>query len=133
MIFLLDTDTCVHWLRGNPIIRSRFAAVGPEMMAVSIITLAELYYGAECSARPEANHQAIDDFTSGVVILGVEPEAARTFGEIKGQLRKQGNILEDFDILLAATAQKHGLTLVTGNRDHFGRIAGLVLENWLEA
>ena len=45
------------------------------------------------------------------------------------ELRKQGNLLEDFDILLAATAQLHALTLVTGNRDLFGRIAGLVLEN----
>ena len=132
MTFLLDTDTCVHWLRGNPTVRTKFAAVGPEMMAISTITLAELRYGAECSARPDANHQAIDDFTSGVVILGVEPEAARTFGEIKAHLRKQGNLLEDFDIVLAATARMHGLTLVTGNRDHFGRIGSLVLENWLE-
>jgi|WetSurMetagenome_2_1015567.scaffolds.fasta_scaffold206553_2 tRNA(fMet)-specific endonuclease VapC len=48
------------------------------------------------------------------------------------QLRKQGNLLEDFDILLAATARMHDLTLVTGNRDHFGRIEGLALETWLE-
>jgi tRNA(fMet)-specific endonuclease VapC len=104
MTFLLDTDTCVHWLRGNPIIRSMLAAVGPETVAVSIITLAELHYGAECSARPDANHQAIDDFTSGIAILGVEPEAARTFGDIKAKLRRQGNLLEDFDTVLAATA-----------------------------
>jgi tRNA(fMet)-specific endonuclease VapC len=132
MTFLLHTDTCVHWLRGNPTVRTRFAAVGPEMMAVSTITLAELHYGAECSARPGANHQAIDDFTSGIAILGVGPEVAHTFGGLKAQPSKQGNFLEDFDILLAATAYRQGLTLVTGNRDHIGRIEGLALENWLE-
>ena len=62
MKFLLDTDTCVFSLREREPVRHRLAVVGPEATGVSVITLAKLRYGAACSARSEANHQAIDDF-----------------------------------------------------------------------
>ncbi len=64
MKYLLDTDTCVFGLRGRASVRDRLAAVSPEETALSIITLAELRYGASCSTHPEANHRAIDDFVS---------------------------------------------------------------------
>ena len=68
MKFLLDTDTCVFWLRGRESVRSRLVAGDPEVTSISVITLAELRYGAACSSHPEANHHAIDDFVSGVAI-----------------------------------------------------------------
>jgi tRNA(fMet)-specific endonuclease VapC len=94
--------------------------------------LAELRYGADCSAQPDANHQAIDDFVSGVDVLDVDADIARAFGKIKAQLRRQGNLIEDFDLLLAATALTNNLTLVTSNTAHFGRIGGLTLDNWAQ-
>ncbi len=132
MMFLLDTDTCVFWLRGRAAVHARLAAVGPEKISISAVTLAELRYGADCSAQPEANHQAIDNFISGITVLGVDAEIARLFGGIKAQLRRQGNLIEDFDLLLAATALISGLTLITNNIAHFGRIAGLTLDNWAQ-
>jgi len=130
MMFLLDTDTCVFWLRGRPAVQARLAAVDPDALHISVITLAELRYGADCSAQPATNHQAIDDFLSGVTVLAVDEDIARSFGEIKAQLRRQGNLIEDFDLLLAATALTDGLTLVTNNAAHFGRVTGLILDNW---
>ncbi len=130
MKFLLDTDTCVFWLRGRPAVQTRLAAADPDALHISVITLAELRYGADCSAQPAANHQAIDDFLSGLTVLTVDADTARTFGEIKTQLRRQGNLIEDFDLLLAATALTNGLTLITNNAAHFGRITGLILDNW---
>ncbi len=62
MNFLLDTDTAVFWLRRNSKIRERLTPETLKTVAISIISLAELRYGANCSAHPEANHQAIDDF-----------------------------------------------------------------------
>lgn len=96
MKFLLDTDTCVFWLRERESVRHRLAATGLEATGISVITLAELRYGAACSARPEANHQAIGDFISGITVLGVDSEIARIFGDLKAQLRKQGMLIEDF-------------------------------------
>jgi tRNA(fMet)-specific endonuclease VapC len=130
MTFLLDTDTCVYWLRGRTAVHARLAAVSPEELSISVITLAELHYGADCSAQADANHQAIDDFVSGMAVLPLDASIARVFGEVKAQLRRQGNLIEDFDLLLAATALSNGLTLVTNNAAHFERIPGLTLSSW---
>jgi tRNA(fMet)-specific endonuclease VapC len=132
MMFLLDTDTCVFWLRGQAAVHARLAAVDPEALNISVITLAELRYGADCSAQPDANHQAIDDFVSGVAVLAVDTDIARAFGEIKAQLRRQGNLIEDFDLLLAATALVNGLAVITNSTAHFGRIMGLTIDNWAQ-
>jgi tRNA(fMet)-specific endonuclease VapC len=131
MNFLLDTDTCVFWLRGRESVRDHVTAVGPESIGISIITLAELRYGAACSARPEANQQAIDAFISAIDVLDIDLKIAHAFGDIKAELRKQGMLIEDFDLIIAATARVHDLTLVTNNVEHFRRIPGLHLENWI--
>jgi tRNA(fMet)-specific endonuclease VapC len=128
--YLLDSDTCVFWLRKRDSVRQRVAKVGPTRIAVSMIALAELRYGAACSAHPVANHQAIDDFVGGITIVGVDGRVARLFGDIKADLRHQGMLIEDSDLLIAATARALGLTLVTNNTEHFQRVAGLSLENW---
>ena len=132
MTFLLDTDTCVFWLRGRPAVHARLAAVDPEALSISVITLAELRYGAACSTQPEPNHQAIDDFVSGVAVLTVDADIARAFGRIKAQLRRQGNLIEDFDLLLAATALANDMTLITNNTAHFDRVGGLTFDNWAQ-
>lgn len=131
MNYLLDTDTCVYALRGRPSVRERLTAVGPEAVAISIITLAELRYGAACSARPEDNHQAIDDFVQGINLLGIDPAATRVFGDLKADLRQRGELIEDFDLVIAAMARALNLILVTNNLNHFNRIPTLRLENWV--
>ncbi len=128
--FLLDTDTCIYWLRGRESIRERVTALGLATLGISVITLAELRYGAACSARPEANQQTVDAFSDAIIVIGVDAAIARAFGEIKAALRVQGMLLEDSDLLIGATARTYGLTLVTNNSEHFRRIPGLSLENW---
>ena len=130
--YLLDTDTCVGWLRGNETVHRRLAAVGPTATAMSIVTLAELRYGSACSAHPEENHRAIDSFLTGVAVVGLDLATARTFGDVKAALRAQGMLLEDADLLVAATALAYQLTLVTNNTQHFTRILDLVIENWFD-
>ena len=130
MNFLLDTDTCVFWLRGHAGLRQRVAGLKVSELAISAVTLAELHYGAACSTHPEENHRAVEGFASALIVLGVEAQVARAFGEIKGHLRQQGRLLEDADLFIAATAQVYGLTLVTNNGAHFARIAGLAIDTW---
>lgn len=129
--YLLDTDSAVAWLRRNQAVRQRVAAVGPAALALSIVTVAELRYGAACSAQAAANHQAIDGFLSGITVVGLDPAIARQFGDVKAALRTQGQLLEDADLFIAASALTYQLILVTNNTQHFARIPGLQLENWL--
>jgi tRNA(fMet)-specific endonuclease VapC len=89
-----------------------------------------LRYRAAYSAQPEANQQAIDDFIGLIVVLGLDPETARAFGEAKAELQRRGVLIEDFDLLIAATARARGLTLVTNNAEHFGRVPELHFESW---
>jgi len=131
MKFLLDTDTCVYWLRGHLPVRERLAEIDPKAIAISVITLAELRYGAACSAQTAHNHRTIDDFIDTTTVLGLTQEAVALFGDIKANLRKRGLLIEDMDLLIAATARDYDLTLVTNNVSHFERIPGLRLENWV--
>jgi tRNA(fMet)-specific endonuclease VapC len=131
MKYLLDTDTCIFWLRGWPAVRERMASIEPDSLNISVITLAELRYGAECSRRPAVNHQAIDGFLPFVAILSVDVTVAHTFSEVKARLRRDGKLIEDFDLINAATALVNRQTLVTNNTGHFDRIEGLELDNWV--
>jgi predicted nucleic acid-binding protein len=133
MRYLLDTDTCVFALRGSEPVRERLGVVDSEAVAISVITLAELRYGAACSARPEANHQVVGDFVSGIIILGLADQIAHLFGEFKAQLRRRGALIDDFDLLIAATAHHHRLTLITHNLEHFHCIPELQVEDWVRA
>jgi tRNA(fMet)-specific endonuclease VapC len=131
MNFLLDTDMCVFYLRGNQAIRDRLAVADPENVGISSVTLAEPRYGAACSARPEENHQLLDDFIAGLTVIDMNAVIAGMYGEIKAELRRHGLLLEDFDLAIGATALVVDLTLVTNNEEHFRRIPGLRIENWL--
>lgn len=119
-------------MRGNEPVREHLTEVGPEAVGISIITLAELRYGAACSAHPEDNQRAIDGFISAVATLGLTPETARTFGDVKAMLRRRGALIEDLDLLIASTAHARDLTLVTNNARHFLRIPELRLESWTQ-
>jgi tRNA(fMet)-specific endonuclease VapC len=128
--YLLDTDTCVYWLRGHEAVRDHVIVVGPEELAMSVVSLAELRYGAAHSARPDQNQRAVDDFVGGMAVVGLTAEAARRFGEVKATLRRDGMLIADLDLLIAATARTFDLILVTDNAGHFGRVPSLSIQSW---
>ena len=126
MKYLLDTTWIVEYLRGNPETISRIQELQEEGLAVSIISVAELYEGVFRSNQPEANEEALKDFVSAVTVLEVTEDMARRYGEEKARLLRQGTVIGALDLLIAATAQTHDLILLTNDQD-FGRIPGLRL------
>ncbi len=131
MNWLLDTDICVFFLRGDEAIHSHINEIGRETIAISVVSLVELRYGAEYSAETIKNHQVIDNFVGGLTVIGVDDNTARAFAKIKTELRRSGSLIPDFDLLIAATAVANNLTLITNNTAHFSRISNLRLANWL--
>jgi tRNA(fMet)-specific endonuclease VapC len=127
---LLDTDVCVALLRGKTRVIARREAVADDI-ATTWVTAAELHYGAAKSDAPPKNHGLVDRFLGTVPVLGLDGVAAQIFGELKALLERHGSRLADADLLIAAIALANGATIVTGNRRHYGRIPGLVLEDWL--
>jgi tRNA(fMet)-specific endonuclease VapC len=123
--YLVDTDWVINYLRAQPAIVSRLDELQPQGLALSIISLAELYEGVFNSRDPEGDGQDLADFLRGVTVLGIDADIAQLFGRERGRLRRAGMLIGDFDLLIGATAVHHNLTLLTNNRSHFERIDGL--------
>ena len=132
MKYLLDTNTCVYLLNGNEILKRRVKEIGVYSLSISNCVLAELYFGACNSKRVEENLRRIDLFKKNLSVLSDSEESARLFGKIKADLRTKGTIIDDFDILIASIATANNHILVTNNTDHFERIKGLTIQDWLK-
>lgn len=128
-MIVLDTDTCVHILRGNPRVIARREATADDV-STTWITASELYYGAAKSIAPEHNRGLVGQLLATMTTLGLDDASARLFGETKALL-EGGVRLADADLLIGAIARAHGAILVTGNARHFQRIPQLVIENWI--
>jgi len=129
--YLLDTDICIYWLKGNEWVREAVLKIGWGKLAISIVTKAELYYGAFNSVKVSENLARAEAFTQQFNILPLNDRVLRHYGDHKAQLRQAGNLLPDFDLLIACTALAEERILVTNNTKHFTRIPGLKIENWL--
>jgi len=125
MTYMLETDWAVYYLRGKEEIIDRLDEFQPQGIGLSIISLAELYAGVYYSNSPVTAKEDLDNLLSSVKILGVNEEICRIFGEENARLRKYGQIIADFDLLIAATCLNHGLKLLTNNLRHFDRIKDL--------
>jgi tRNA(fMet)-specific endonuclease VapC len=101
-------------------------------MAVSAITLAELAHGAEKSSDVSRNTTVVEDFVSRLAVLHYDDKAAWHYGNIRAVLEKQGQPIGVNDLHIAAQARSSGLTLVTNNTREFGKVPGLLLENWTQ-
>jgi tRNA(fMet)-specific endonuclease VapC len=130
MSFLLDTDTCIYWLKGNRKIERKAMAAGLDTLHVSFITLSELYYGVYRSQRVQENLDGIKTLEGKVKRVDSEQRTCETFGKLKASLVNQGKILDDADLFIASCALVNDLVLVTNNEKHFKRIKGLKWENW---
>jgi len=130
MKYLLDTNICVYWLNGDLTIEQRALESGLKNIVISFITLSELYYGAYKSHKVEQNLTAIKSLKKKLKRIDSNKEICETFGNLKSDLEKEGNIIDDADIFIAACALENNLVLVTNNEKHFSRIQGLRIENW---
>ena len=127
--YLLDTDICAFYLSKKYALREKIEAVGEINCFVSEITIAELLYGAHKSNDYESNKNdpiKIMKFANLVRLL----PSYDLYGKEKARLQKTGQIIPEFDILIATTAVHHNMTLVTNNTKHMSRIDGIQLENW---
>jgi tRNA(fMet)-specific endonuclease VapC len=131
MKYLLDTNTCVHFLNRNPVVCEKLQQVSDEDIGVSIISIAELKFGAYNSQKVKNNLEKILNFTNIVQSIIIDDDIADKFGKTKTYLRAHGFIVDDFDILIGATAVVNNLILVTNNIKHFINIPGIIVEDWI--
>jgi tRNA(fMet)-specific endonuclease VapC len=128
--YLLDADTVSYALRGQGRVADRILQHPPSELCISSITLAELGFVAE-SKKSQKPRRAIRNFVSDVAVVPFDDGAAERFAVVAARLAKAGTPIGVLDTLVAAQALSLGLTVVTNNTRHFGRVPGLKVENWL--
>jgi tRNA(fMet)-specific endonuclease VapC len=129
--YLLDTNVCVFYLRGKFGIDEKcIEAGGLDNCIISEITLAELKYGAELSGRVQENIQLINELVKQISILPIF-SGIDIFAKEKARLKNLGSLIDDFDLLIGASAVANNLIVVTDNEKHFNRIEHIVIENWV--
>jgi tRNA(fMet)-specific endonuclease VapC len=134
MDYLLDTNACIALINGHPTaVRARLQkadAAGSQILVPSI-AIFELWYGVAKSARLDFNRKRLATFLSGpVTTLPFEEADAETAGSIRATLEAAGKPIGAYDLLIAAQAIRHHLTLVTANVSEFSRVKGLVWQDW---
>jgi predicted nucleic acid-binding protein len=127
MSYLIDSDVIADWLQGKSIAVQLISGLGNGHLAISIITYGEIYEGIYYGSNRNAIETAFRGFIRTTKVLPLSRLTMERFAHIRGDLRKQGQLLADMDLLIAATAITHNLTLVTGNKRHFARIPGLTI------
>lgn len=133
MKYLLDTNICIYLMKRRPeSVLRRFREVDPAEIALSIVTIAELEYGAAKSQNPQRNREQFNNFRRPFRVLGLDEADVQAFGAIRADLERRGMPIGAYDLLIGAQARCRELTLVTNNEREFDRIAGLNIENWVE-
>jgi tRNA(fMet)-specific endonuclease VapC len=131
---LLGANVLSDFVRGEPNVAARLKSEAPNVLSISVITELEVEYGLSRAPRlkPEIG-AAMRALVDAVTVFSFEPEDARAAARLRASLAGHGNPIGAYDLLLAATALRRGLTLVTHNVREFARVSGLGVQDWREA
>jgi tRNA(fMet)-specific endonuclease VapC len=132
--YLLDTNVCIALINGtSDLVRQRYlrTAHPGDLPQTSSIVTHELWYGVSKSNRIVQNASRLSAFLANAVsVLEYSEQDSRAAGEIRAELERQGQRIGEYDTLIAGQAFSRNLILVTANTREFGRVKGLVVEDW---
>ena len=129
--YMLDTNLCIRVLRDRPQgLRERFNAEAASL-CISMVTLAELLYGAEKSQRSSETRREVERFAARLEVLPFDGDAAAHYANIRADLERRGQVIGAYDMMIAGHARSRGLVVVTGNLREFTRVEGLRSEDWI--
>jgi tRNA(fMet)-specific endonuclease VapC len=123
--FLIDSDWTIHFLNGRRDVVARVEELFVQGVALSFVSLAEVYEGVLYSRDPEADEAGLRSFLAAVTLMDIDEQVARIFGHERGRLRQLRKTIGDCDVLIATAALRYDLTLLTNNRRHFELVENL--------
>ena len=130
-MYLLDTDTIIYALKGEPNVTRRLAEEASQPKALSVVTYGELFFGAMKSTARQANLAKVRRVAELFPVIEITRAIMETFGSVKAEMQQRGRGIDDFDLVIASSALVLGYTLVTNNERHFERVPGLRVANWM--
>jgi tRNA(fMet)-specific endonuclease VapC len=129
--YLADTDVCIRVLKKkNHEFIERFAAKR-NVIAVSSVTVFELYAGAENYENKNHRCSVIEEFLDLLSVIPLDTKSSRVAGAIHGQLMKSGMRIGSYDVLNAGIALSRGLIIATNNLREYNRVPDLLVEQWV--
>ena len=130
MAYLIDTDIIIFALRGDKTVLAKFEENKNIPISISLITYAELVFGAKRSQNERTNMLKVNRIREIYPVEELNIGIMELFADIKAKMYSKATRIEDMDLFIAATAIYNDLTLVTNNTKHFRNIPLLKLENW---
>ena len=131
-MYMLDTNICIYVLKNRTDkLKHKFKVT--KNIYISSITYAELCFGIE-NGEPLLRKQRWKELNLFTQMLLIEPfgeDAAKDYGLIRASLKKQGKLISNNDLLIAAHARSLSMILVTNNTAEFQRVTNLDIENWV--
>jgi len=124
---LLDSSIAIPHLRGRFNILSHISAA--DLLFISLIVLGELYKGVFKAPRPDESRRKLDAFLTNVSVLGLDSATSIQYARLASVLERQGTLIPENDIWIAATALECDMPLVTRDA-HFGQVPGLQVLRW---
>jgi tRNA(fMet)-specific endonuclease VapC len=131
LAYMLDTNICIYVMKNYPQdLREKFNSLA-EQLCISSITLGELYYCAEKSARRVDNLIAVEHFVARLEVLAFNAKAAAHYGQVRAELERAGTPCGPHDMQIGGHARSQGLIIVTNNMREFSSMKGIRVENWV--
>jgi len=124
---IIDSDILIYFLKGNKEVINRLLEIPSNQLYTTRINYTELLFGAYNSDRIEKNLNTIIPFLKNFTILEFDKKSADIFAQLKAELKKDGNLIADMDLMIASITIANNETLYTNNLKHFKRIKKLNL------
>jgi tRNA(fMet)-specific endonuclease VapC len=128
--YIIDTNTWIEYFKHRNGVPERMDKESLENLCVSEVTIAELLYGAVHSKNVDRHLLEVRELQRDITVLPIS-DALEDYADIRHSLTSKGIIVEDFDMLIGATARHYGLIVVTDNLKHFTPMPGVKVENWV--
>jgi predicted nucleic acid-binding protein len=131
MKYVVDSDTLIYFFKNNKKVVKKFSEINKRNIHTTIINYSELLFGAYNSEKVEENKKKFKSFLKSIKILNFDRSAAENFARLKAELKREGNMIDDMDLMIASICISNNYILITNNVKHFGRIENLTIENWI--
>lgn len=130
MTFLLDTSILIGWFRGYTREKEFIAVYQDTGLAISLATYGEFYEGVLYGGKREEREQRFRELLEYLTILPLDIAIMQRYAQIRGEMRRHGSNIGEFDMLIAATALVFDRIVVTTNKRHFSMVPGIQIHEF---
>jgi tRNA(fMet)-specific endonuclease VapC len=129
-MYYLDANICIYFLKGKyQSLQEKLRSVSPNDIRIPAIVEAEILVSVEKGAK-KITRKLWNNFFDAFEIIVFDEAAARQYASIRAYLEKEGNTIDQNDLIIAATVLANDGILITAKIKEFKRVPNLIIEDW---